>query len=329
MMKKLLLWLMATVVMLSGSAQLTSVLGAEKIEPQVSESVVMIREELQLLSAQDSNIEKMSQFDSYDEVEMCDYEENVTSTLFLLYLDDEYIGYVIVDKETNNICEISENVPTYYLYMSNNGISRDGVEIGYVNGTYFLTDKKSIVYLDEFGNAYDQYFIPQVSRKVITGVIPRLQGPSNCVAAATANLLFYWSNNGYSELNPSSWERMISEVGALFNGYYANNSVPSVIKAYVKKYSSVYKTAATVHWNPVIELALSEIDDGRPCLLGFAADENSPYSKTVGHMTMCCGYVRQGSNSYMMALVDGHSSSIVYKRWSNDYNDCIITAKIY
>lgn len=33
MMKKLLLWLMATVVMLSSSAQLTSVLGAEKIEP--------------------------------------------------------------------------------------------------------------------------------------------------------------------------------------------------------------------------------------------------------------------------------------------------------
>ena len=98
---------------------------------------------------------------------------------------------------------------------------------------------------------------------------------------------------------------------------------------YVKKYSSVYKTAATVHWNPVIDLALSKIDDGRPCLLGFAADENSPYSKTVGHMTMCCGYVRQSSNSYMMALVDGHSSSIVYKRWSTDYNDCIITAKIY
>ena len=128
-MKKLLLWLMATVVMLSSSAQLTSVLGAEKIEPQVSESVVMIREELQLLSAQDSNIEKMSQFDSYDEVEMCDYEENVTSTLFLFYLDGEYIGYVIVDKETNNICEISENVPTYYLYMSNNGISRDSVDV--------------------------------------------------------------------------------------------------------------------------------------------------------------------------------------------------------
>lgn len=152
----------------------------------------------------------MSQFDSYDEVEMCDYEENVTSTLFLFYLDGEYIGYVIVDKETNNICEISENVPTYYLYMS---------------------------------------------------------------------------NNGYSKLNPSGWERMVSEVEVLFNKNYANNSVPSVIKEYVKN--------------------------------------------TVGHMTMCCGYVRQGSNSYMMALADGHSSSIVYKRWSNDYNDCIITAKIY
>ena len=234
-MKKLLLWLMATVVMLSSSAQLTSVLGAEKIEPQVSESVVMIREELQLLSAQDSNIEKMSQFDSYDEVEMCDYEENVTSTLFLFYLDGEYIGYVIVDKETNNICEISENVPTYYLYMSNNGISRDSIEIGYVNGTYFLTDKKSIVYLDEFGNAYEQNFIPQMARTVITGVIPRLQGPSNCVAAATANLIYYWSNNGYSKLNPSGWERMVSEVEVLFNKNYANNSVPSVIKEYVKK----------------------------------------------------------------------------------------------
>lgn len=107
----------------------------------------------------------MSQFDSYDEVEMCDYEENVTSTLFLFYLDGEYIGYVIVDKETNNICEISENVPTYYLYMS---------------------------------------------------------------------------NNGYSKLNPSGWERMVSEVEVLFNKNYANNSVPSVIKEYVKKYSRAH-----------------------------------------------------------------------------------------
>lgn len=63
-------------------------------------------------------------------------------------------------------------------------------------------------------------------------------------------------------------------------------------------------------------------------MVGFAAAPGS-YSESVGHMTMGCGYIMQNSNTYLLALADGHSSSIVYKLWSSVYNDCIITVNIF
>jgi hypothetical protein len=63
-------------------------------------------------------------------------------------------------------------------------------------------------------------------------------------------------------------------------------------------------------------------------MVDFAAAPGS-YSESVGHMTMGCGYIMQNSNTYLLALADGHSSSIVYKLWSSVYNDCIITVNIF
>ena len=63
-------------------------------------------------------------------------------------------------------------------------------------------------------------------------------------------------------------------------------------------------------------------------MVGFAAAPGS-YSEGVDHMTMGCGYIMQNSNTYLLALADGHSPSIVYKLWSSVYNDCIITVNIF
>ena len=71
-----------------------------------------------------------------------------------------------------------------------------------------------------------------------------------------------------------------------------------------------------------------EINDGRPCLVGFA--KGSSYSNVVGHMTACFGYkeIPGSGGSIMLKLADGHQSNYVYKTWSK-YNDCVITAHMY
>ena len=65
--------------------------------------------------------------------------------------------------------------------------------------------------------------------------------------------------------------------------------------------------------------------NSRPCLLGFAA--GSPYSKNVGHITVCVG-IRSAKSGQFCKLMDGWSSQVVEKQWGN-YNDFISKVRIY
>ena len=187
-----------------------------------------------------------------------------------------------------------------------------------------------ISYLDEFGNVYNIVNPTEtVPFSVLPNVTPQLQQNDNCIVAALANVMYYWSNNGYTALNyMSSFEAIKQAISSLFNNSYANNSVPSVAEGYVKSCCSSWSVVSNAIWQPSISDYTYEIDRGYPCMVGFAAAPGS-YSESVGHMTMGCGYIMQNSNTYLLALADGHSSSIVYKLWSSVYNDCIITVNIF
>ncbi len=65
---------------------------------------------------------------------------------------------------------------------------------------------------------------------------------------------------------------------------------------------------------------MTEIDNGRPCMVGFAA--GSDYSPSVGHMTMCYGYFIYSTQKY--ATVADGTTGYVSKLWTT-YNDCVIS----
>lgn len=281
-----------------------------------------IREFIVEFSEDTTEFEEFLECDNINKTSLYNLEGESCYTLFEFLNNNKYSGYLIWDNNSEIVLELSKGDSAYNSF----NLKNDEYDIDYIwiyqEGNYAVKTVASIVWFDESGDIYATSNVGKALRVVLPGVYPQLQKDKNCIVAAVANLLYYWSGHGYSALNyASSFEAIKSQVNALFNGVYANNSVPDVMKSYCG--SVGYKVTSTVNWNPNINLMISEISNNRPCLLGFAA--GSPYSDIEGHMTMCCGY-KYTAGVYYSALADGHSSSIVYKVWSNTYNDCIIVA---
>ncbi|MBQ4068558.1 MAG: C39 family peptidase [Lachnospiraceae bacterium] len=157
-----------------------------------------------------------------------------------------------------------------------------------------------------------------------------MQNGWNCIVTALANVLWYWGNNDYGYLNLDiTFGKMQREIRDLFreinSDSFRNNDVPEVLYTYVKSKNRYYSSTSNVFWNPTISKVVNQIDNGKPCLVGFAAGENS-YSEVEGHMTACFGYQNIGG-AYQIVLADGHSASLVYKTWTS-YNDCVITINL-
>ena len=269
--------------------------------------------------------ETLADFDNYsyfEKNELVNWQNEEQYDLYMLY-DDNYIGYLIWDNYSNFIYEISRGIP---VYMEYNDIDVDYI---YDNGNYYIQENNNIYALDEYGNIINNVDSFGVStRGIIGGVDHQLQGSYYCIPTALANVLYYWSNNGYSALNyKSSFQAMQTDITALFYGQQTNNNiVPRVVRNYVASYSSQITANAYVHWVSSAEYVKAEIDAGRPCMVGFAAGEGS-YSTIEGHMTMCFGYI-QTSSYCMLVLGDGHQTYDVYRVWNPAYNDCVISIVI-
>lgn len=115
-----------------------------------------------------------------------------------------------------------------------------------------------------------------------------------------------------------------------YNGGEANDTTPKAIEIYIyaKGLSDVYDSNVKVYWyqDATKELMISEINERKPMMLGFAA--GSKYSDTVGHMTMCYGYQITGGNTYAY-VASGHEAYGTFVKWDDTINDCIITIRIY
>ena len=150
------------------------------------------------------------------------------------------------------------------------------------------------------------------SNDVLPQYNPNLQG-GNCIVGAISNLMWHWSNNGYSSLvSGMTFQDVESEVDALINaeGGYANDNIPKTIKNYVKNKNNGYSASVTNKRNPSFSNVKTETAS-RPCLLGFAA--GSPYSAKVGHMTVCVGTRTTNNRVNYCKLMDGHSTSVIEK----------------
>lgn len=170
--------------------------------------------------------------------------------------------------------------------------------------------------------------------KVIDGVSPQLQGDSNCVVAAASNVIWYYGNNGHFSLirNDTFNNVKMSMTNCyIYNGGIGNNeATPKAFEVYIraKGLSDVYSSDVNLYWdqNATKELMVSEVNEGKPMMLGFRA--GSVYSDSAGHMTMCYGYQVTGGNTYAY-VASGHEAYGTFVKWDDIINDCIITIRIY
>ena len=178
---------------------------------------------------------------------------------------------------------------------------------------------ESLLRSNEYGN---------FGEHIIAGVSHNLQGSSNCIAAAAANVIWYHGNHGFPYIigtNPWSVVRGTMHAAYDMTGSFANNNTASAINNYFAL-SGLSPATITVNvtWNTSSSYMRNEIDHSRPCMLGFVAGTNS-YSGN--HMTMCYGYKGINYTLYSV-LADGHQSVPVYKLWDTAYNDCTIRISV-
>lgn len=260
----------------------------------------------------------------------------VSSILFGLYDSKTYIGYVIIRTCDYVVLESSLGAIPYNF--ENSGNQKYIYDYGNY-GVYDDVNKKSVYVTSIVANSrYSQYFTYSNhvasdidnSRSDLSNVPIFRQGSYNCIVCATSHLLLYWNNHGYSGLTPTiTTQTAFNSFMTTINGYfssYANNNIPSAIINYAltRRYGIGSSTRLFVvtpqnTWNPEFTDVVNELSNGRPVLLGFAP--GSDYSSTVGHMTLCVGVSPWVVENNYVSVVDGHSSSIVTKLWSSDYND--------
>ena len=234
----------------------------------------------------------------------------ISDVLFYVINNNEYVGYVIVGSEDDYVVEFSlgiapydniqQTINTTYIFIYHNCIP-----MCYCNGMYYYVEEDGTLSFYRSENTIQTYY-------------PNLQGSYNCIVGAISNIMWHHGMNGYSSLiSGMTFSQVESQVNGIIVGYggYNNSNIPNTISDYVWINSS-YAVAVFNQSNPTFTNVFNEVMN-RPCLLGFAA--GSPYSSTEGHMTVCVGTSTIGGQNFVK-LIDGHSTSIVYRTWGS-YND--------
>lgn len=230
------------------------------------------------------------------------------------------LGYILSDESGNIISYSRNSEPEDFM--------RDYCNI--------YTGADSEEYNAACASAYSDGGLQAYSSpyKVIDGVSPQLQGENtNCIVAAASNVIWYYGNNGhYSLIKNDTFNNVKTSMGNsyIYNGGLRNDTTPKAFEVYirVKGLSSVYSSDVNLYWyqNATKELMISEVNEGKPMMLGFAA--GSIYSNSVGHMTMCYGYQVTGGSTYVY-VASGHEAYGTFVKWDDTINDCIITIRIY
>lgn len=239
--------------------------------------------------------------------------ETPVGDLYYLTAESRDVGYAIVNDQGTAVLEFSNGLPAYDMLKDEKGdAERKYLYVGAMPAVY-----RNGVYSDlTLSGEPLQYY--DVESGVAPRYNPNIQG-GNCIVGAVSNLMWHWSNNVYSSLaSGMTFQDVESAIDTLIlaEGGYANANIPNTIKKYVKNKNSSYSATVTNKNSPTFSAVKTETGS-RPCLLGFAA--GSPYSSTVGHMTVCVGTRTVNGVNYSKVM-DGWSTSVVEKQWGT-YND--------
>lgn len=202
------------------------------------------------------------------------------------------------------VLEFAKGLPAYDLYAEKVSLPI------YKNGCYFVGAGGQVqLYADGTVVAHQNYTRGSIDMD------HNLQGSFMCIPTAISNIMWYWNKNGYSGLTSSTFSDVQTEVQNLMGSSTGSNSkIPSTVSSYAK--SKGFKGSAT-SLSASFNSIKNEYNAGRPCLLGFGTGGGY----TAPHMTVCCGYYVDSTANYSI-VVDGHSSSNVYRVWGS-YNDYV------
>lgn len=177
-----------------------------------------------------------------------------------------------------------------------------------------------------------------IARDYVVGVPTNLVVTEDllCIPCAITNLAAYWCNNGYSQFACSTENAQYEVAESVQNlmiraGSAIANSCINVGFSWFNHYSgtTVYGLEATSYWSGSFDYydIIDEIDSDRPLLLGFAGTSDSPFG-TIAHMTVCAGYLIEGSNQYVYLSEGWHSGYQCVLYNDNTYNDYIAKVNI-
>lgn len=149
-----------------------------------------------------------------------------------------------------------------------------------------------------------------------------------------------WSNHGFSQFGCATstqqetaasavQAKMIQESNSA-SGYGNNDFIPNGFDYFTytsngREYSLESHNLWKYDQGFSIDLIISEIDAGRPVMLGYGLDPGTPY---YNHMTVCTGYKRVGEDVYVY-VSDAHEST--YQMWlfnGNTYNNFLSTVDV-
>lgn len=228
----------------------------------------------------------------------------------LYYIRNPGCGYVIISTD-GTILEFANGLPAYDKFCGTY------TKAMYDKGGYFLDVSGAIVRLYSDGSVVKT---SDSQSRTILDMTANLQGSYWCIPTAIANIMWYWNAHGFPGLADGSFSGVQEEItGIMGSSVTSNSGIASAVAVYT---SSKMRTGSARSISATYASIVSEINAGRPCLLGFA--NGGGYSSA--HMTACCGYYTTSYGDFAV-VVDGHSSSRVYRTWGT-YNDYVGQIKI-
>ncbi len=251
-----------------------------------------------------ANLELVSFVYNYD-------SNSIYGELYHLKNDSNYLGYIILSSD-NKILEFSKGNDPYSRFFKGDVESYDTAKLLYSNGMPAILKDHNLIQLSINGRIVSNSELELMSQ-------PHQQS-GNCIVGAISNLIWHNDINGFPNLVSSgmSFVELEDEIDNIINGHggYSNNNIPITIIDYTSIHSN-YSVNPENNWYPNFSDVKNETDNGYACLLGFAP--GSPYSDTVGHMTVCIDTIVTGTANYVK-LLDGWKDYPVYKAWGS-YND--------
>lgn len=172
----------------------------------------------------------------------------------------------------------------------------------------------------------------QYTTNYITGVPHEIESNAthSCIPAAITQLAAYWARHGYTGFGCQTVAQVEAKATQVHNtmagwsgGEGTNNNIPAAFALF--SYNSGGNTVslqAQSLWNGTWNQLKSEIDAGRPALLGFATTYGG------GHMTVCAGYYVASDGTKKVIVSDALNSYYAVHTYNANENDYIAAVHV-